>query len=174
MRENLETGDRGSLSPLFCYPIMIEREKVIQLAEERLEEGQFLVELTISASNAIHVIIDGMDGVTISKCVDVSRSIEHNLDREVEDFELQVMTAGLGQPFKIHRQFIKNENQEIEVLTNEGVKLSGKMLHVTEQGFDLEVSTKEKVEGKKSKQLITRMHNFCFEEIKEAKNIIKF
>ena len=153
---------------------MIEIEKITRLAEEKLEEEQFLVELSISASNVIHVVIDGMHGVTIGKCVEVSRNIEHNLDRDAEDFELQVMSAGLGQAFKVYRQFVKNENQEIEVLTNEGIKHSGKMLNVNEQGFDLEVSKKEKVEEKKAKQLVTRIHHFSFEEIKEAKNIIKF
>ena len=113
-------------------------------------------------------------GVNIGKCVEVSRNIEHNLDRETEDFELQVSSAGLGQPFKVYRQFVKNENREIEVLTNEGIKFVGKMLNVGETGFDLEVSKKEKVEGKKTKQMVTRVHHFDFEEIKEAKNIIKF
>lgn len=153
---------------------MIDKEKIVRLAEERLDEGQFIVELTVSASNVIHIVIDGMEGVTISKCVDVSRNVEHNLDREAEDFELQVMSAGLGQPFQIHRQFVKNENQEIEVLTVDGVKNTGKMINVSEQGFDLEVTKKEKVEGEKSKKLVTRVHHYRFEEIKEAKNIIKF
>ena len=153
---------------------MIEREKIVKLAEEKLDEGQFLVELGISASNAINVVIDGIQGVTIDKCVEVSRNIEHNLDREAEDFELQVSSAGLGLPFKVYRQFVKNENLEIEVVANDGVKHSGKMINVNEQGFDLEVNRKEKVEGKKTKQLVTRVLHFRFEEIKEAKNIIKF
>ncbi len=153
---------------------MIEKEKIVKLAEEKLDEEQFLVELTISASNAISVVIDGIHGVTISKCVEVSRNIEHNLDREVEDFELQVLSAGLGLPFKVYRQFVKNENLEIEVVANDGVKHSGKMMNVNELGFDLEVNRKEKVEGKKTKQLVTRTLHFSFEEIKEAKNIIKF
>lgn len=153
---------------------MIEKGKIIQLAEEKLDEGQFLVELGISASNVIHVVIDGIHGVTINKCVEVSRNIEHNLDRDVEDFELQVSSAGLGQPFKVYRQFVKNENCEIEIVTSEGIKHSGKMTNVNTQGFDLEVSKKEKVEGEKTKQLVTRVLHFGFEEIKEAKNIIKF
>lgn len=153
---------------------MIDKEKILRLAEEKLDEGQFIVELTVSATNVINITIDGMDGVTINKCVEVSRNVEHNLDREAEDFELQVMSAGLGQPFKIHRQFVKNENQEIEVLMTDGTKLVGKMINVSEQGFDLEVTKKEKVEGEKSKKLVTRVHPYRFEEIKEAKNIIKF
>lgn len=153
---------------------MIEKERITQLAEEKLDKGQFLVEVNISASNVIHVIIDGTNGVTINKCVEVSRNIEHNLDRETEDFELQVMSAGLGQPFKVHQQFVKNEGKEVEVVTTEGIKHSGIMMNVDTQGFDLEVTRKEKVEGQKTKQLVTRMLHFKFEEIKEAKNIIKF
>ena len=153
---------------------MIDKEKILRLAEEKLDEDQFIVELTVSATNVINIVIDGMEGVTISKCVEVSRNVEHNLDREAEDFELQVMSAGLGQPFKIYRQFVKNENQEIEVLMADGTKLVGKMINVSEQGFDLEVTKKEKVEGEKSKKLVTRVHHYRFEEIKEAKNIIKF
>ncbi len=153
---------------------MIDKEKIVPLVDEKLNDGQFLVELSISVANVIHVIIDGIEGVNINKCVEVSRNIEHNLDRELEDFELQVSSAGLGQPFKVYRQFVKNENREIEVQTKEGAKFSGKMLNVGEQGFDLEVSKKEKVEGKKAKQLVTCIHHFSFEKIKEAKNIIKF
>jgi len=152
---------------------MIEKEKIIRLAEEKLDEGQFIVEVSISAANVIHVIIDGKEGITIGKCVDVNRNIENNLDREAEDFELQVMSAGLGQPFKVYLQYVKNENKEIEVLTNEG-SYKGKMFHVNEEGFDLETCKKEKVEGKKNKQPVTRTYHFKFEEIKEAKNIIKF
>ncbi|MDX9880870.1 MAG: ribosome assembly cofactor RimP [Prolixibacteraceae bacterium] len=153
---------------------MIEKGKIIQLAEEKLDEGQFLVEVSISASNVIQVVIDGMNGVTINKCVEVSRNIEHNLDRETEDFELQVMSAGLGQPFKVYLQYVKNENREVEVATSEGVRHSGIMMNVNDLGFDLQVTKKEKGKEEKHKQLVTRILHFNFEEIKEAKNIIKF
>lgn len=153
---------------------MIDKEKVIRLAEEKLEEGQFLVEVSVSATNVIHVVIDGMHGVNIAKCVEVSRNVEHNLDRETEDFELEVASAGLGQPFKVHRQYEKNLGREIEVLGIDGLKTSGKLVQVTDQNIELEVSKKEKVEGKKTKQLVISTVSFSFEEIKEAKNIIKF
>ncbi len=153
---------------------MIEREKVIQLAEEKLDEGQFLVEVTVSSSNVIHVVIDGMQGVNIAKCVEVSRNVEHNLDRETEDFELEVASAGLGQPFKVLRQYEKNLGRDIEILKQDGTKAAGKLLQVTEAGLELEVCKKEKVEGKKTKQLVCSAVFFLFNEIKEAKNIIKF
>lgn len=153
---------------------MINKDYIQQLTEEKLSEGQFIVDIKISGSNVINITVDGMDGIKISKCVEISRNIEGNLDREEEDFELHVSSAGLGQPFTVHQQFVKNENKDIEVITKEGIKFEGKMINVTEQGFELEVSKKEKLEGKKKKQLVTTVHNFEYENIKEAKNIIKF
>jgi len=153
---------------------MIEKEKITQLVEEKLSEGQFIVEITVSANNKISVAIDSMEGIKISQCVAISRHIEKSLDRDVEDFELQVSSAGLGQPFKVYLQFVKNESQEIEVVLTDGSKLAGKLTEVNPQGFGLEIVKKEKVDGEKKKQLVHETLRFTYDEVKEAKNIIKF
>ena len=165
---------QGTEVPYFIAEKMIDKEKVIKLAEERLEEGMFLVEGSISKSNVINVFVDSMEGVTIEQCVSISRNIEFNLDRDEEDFELQVSSAGLGQPFKVFKQYEKNIGNEIEVVTNEGDKFKGILLEAEEKGFKLQTSKREKVEGHKKKQLIVREHEFEFENIKSAKNIISF
>ena len=153
---------------------MIDIEKVEKLARERLEKGMFLVEVTVSKSNAISVFVDGMDGVTIDQCIAISRNIEFNLDREVEDFELQVSSAGLGRPFKVIEQYTKSLGEKIEVLSNDGNKLVGILKEVDDNYIKLETTRKEKVEGRKKKELVVEVLTLNFEEIKSAKNIILF
>ena len=153
---------------------MIEHNKIVQLVEEKLNDEQFIVSVDISPTNQIYVLIDGMSGVKISDCVAVSRNIEGNLDREVEDFELQVSSAGLSEPFTIQKQYEKNKGKEIEVVLTDGIKLEGILKEYDEAGFELETSKREKVEGHKKKQLITRIHRIEFDQTKTVKNSIKF
>ncbi|MGV8095513.1 MAG: ribosome assembly cofactor RimP [Mangrovibacterium sp.] len=153
---------------------MIDRNLIIQLTEEKLKKDQFIVEVTVGQANQISVLLDSDIGITIDDCIKISRYIEGNLDRETEDFELQVSSAGLGQPFKIYRQYIKNLESEVEVAFMNGQKQTGILKKVDESGFDLEISKNEKVEGQKKKQLITRLQRISFDEIKTVKNIVKF
>ena len=96
---------------------MISKKKVLGLVEERIAElanGLFVVELTISATNVIHVELDKHVGnVSVNDCMSVSRNVEHNLDREEEDFELHVSSAGLDKPFRVPAQFAKNIGKEV-------------------------------------------------------------
>jgi ribosome maturation factor RimP len=153
---------------------MIEKGKIITLIEEKLTEDQFIVEVEVSPTNQISVLIDSEKGISIDDCVTISRQIEGNLDREEEDFELQVSSAGLGQPFKVFRQYTKNIGREIEVVLKDGQKMEGILKAVQETSFELESSKKEKVEGKKKKELVTSIHTIAFDEAKTVKNIIKF
>jgi ribosome maturation factor RimP len=153
---------------------MIDRNKVIRLTEEKLKADQFIVDVTVSQANQVSVLLDSETGITIDDCVQLSRHIEGNLDREEEDFELQVSSAGLGQPFKVHRQYVKNLESEIEVVFTNGQKQSGILRQVDESGFDLEITKNEKVEGKKKKQPVTQKLRILFEEAKTVKNSIKF
>jgi ribosome maturation factor RimP len=153
---------------------MIDRNLIIQLTEEKLKKDQFIVEITVGQTNQISVLLDSDTGITIDDCIKVSRHIEGNLDRETEDFELQVSSAGLGQPFKTHRQYIKNLEREVEVIFTNGQKQTGILKNADESGFDLEVSKNEKVEGQKKKQLVTRIQRISFDETKTVKNIVKF
>ena len=153
---------------------MIDKNKIRQLIEDKLSSDQFIVDLDITPSSQILVTLDGENGITIDHCVQINRVVEENLDREEDDFELQVSSAGLGQPLKVFRQFEKNLDQEMEVVLADGEKLEGILKSVDQDGFELETTKREKVEGHKKKQLITRLHRIAFDNAKTVKNIIKF
>ncbi|MEL7586852.1 MAG: ribosome assembly cofactor RimP [Prolixibacteraceae bacterium] len=153
---------------------MIDRNLIIQLIEDKLGKDQFIVDVTVGQANKINVVLDSETGISIDDCIKISRQIEGSLDREEEDFELEVSSAGLGQPFRTHRQYIKNLGAEVEVIFTNGQKQSGILRQADGSGFDLETTTKEKAEGKKKKELVTRMQRISFEETKTVKNIIKF
>ena len=153
---------------------MIDKVKIAELVNEKLADDQFLVDVTISTSNEIHIMVDSDTGISINQIVEISRHVESNLDRETEDFELSVFSAGMTEPFKLVRQYKKNVGKEIEVLLTNGQKLNGLLTGVEEQAIDLEVTTNEKIEGSKKKELVTKVHHLEYSEIKEAKKIFKF
>ncbi|MBW8332062.1 MAG: ribosome assembly cofactor RimP [Prolixibacteraceae bacterium] len=153
---------------------MIDKVKIAELVNEKLADDQFLVDVTISTSNEIHIMVDSDTGISINQIVEISRHVESNLDRETEDFELSVFSAGLTEPFRLVRQYKKNVGKEIEVLLTNGQKLNGLLIGVEEQAIDLEVTTNEKIEGSKKKELVTKVHHLEYSEIKEAKKIFKF
>lgn len=158
---------------------MLKKKEIEKLALERINEldsGLFIVEILISGNNVIQVKLDKEDGsVAIDECVSVSRNIEHNLDREKQDFELQVSSAGLDQPFRVLKQYLKNIGNEVKVHLKEKNKtIEGVLIHADEQGIQLQTTTKERVEGKKKKEIVVRDHDFSFDEIKETKIVISF
>jgi len=153
---------------------MIDKALVSQLVHSRLTEEQFLVDVSVSASNVIHIMVDSDTAISINQIVEISRFVEENLDREAEDFELSVFSAGLSEPFKLPRQYKKIIGREIDVLMATGIKMTGVLKSVQDQGIDLEVSTKEKIEGSKKKELVTKLYSIGFSEIKEAKQVLKF
>jgi ribosome maturation factor RimP len=153
---------------------MIDKIKIAELVNEKLTDDQFLVDVTVSSNNVIHVMVDSDSGISINQIVEISRFVESNLDREVEDFELSVFSAGLSEPFSLVRQYKKNIGTEIEVLLTSGQKLTGILIKADDQEIELEVTTKEKSEGSKKKELVTRVHFFKYPEIKEAKKVLKF
>ncbi len=154
---------------------MITADNIQKIAKEKLAEGtNFIVEIAIKSGNRITVLLDNDNGVSIKDCVEMSRHIESNLDREAEDFELNVMSPGLSEPFKILRQYEKNIGKQVDVVTKEGKKLTGKLLKASDLGIELENKSKERVEGKKGKQLIINNINLTFNQIKETKIVISF
>jgi len=154
---------------------MITIDSIKKLTDSKIAEGtNFIVDIAIKQGNKITVLLDNDNGVSIKDCVEMSRHIESNLDREKDDFELNVMSPGLTEPFKILRQYQKNVGKQIDVLTKEGKKLSGKLLFATEEGIELESKVKEKVESKKGKQLIINNIKLTFNQIKETKIVISF
>jgi ribosome maturation factor RimP len=157
---------------------MISKKKVLELADERMNElnsGLFVVDISISASNVIHLELDKSYGnVSINDCMSVSRNIEHNLDRESEDFELHVSSAGLDKPFRVLAQYIKNIGREVKLVTNDGKKHEGLLTAATAEEVTLEKSRMEKIEGKKKKELIVEQLVFPMTQIKETKIVISF
>jgi ribosome maturation factor RimP len=154
---------------------MITVEAIQKIADEKLAEaGNFIVDISVKPGNKIVVLLDNDKGVSIADCVAMSRHIEFNLDREKDDFELNVMSPGLSEPFKILRQYQKNIGKRVDVLTKENKKLTGKLLTATEAGIVLETKSKEKIEGKKTKQEVINNINLTFNQIKETKVVILF
>ena len=143
--------------------------------EEWLEgKDYFLVEVTVSPDDKIVVEIDHAEGVWIEDCVELSRFIESRLNREEEDFELEVGSAGIGQPFKVLQQYINHIGMEVETLTREGEKLCGVLKDADEQGFVLTVPRRIKVEGSKRPKVVEEDRAFTYEDVKYTKYLISF
>lgn len=154
---------------------MIEKKTVCQIVEEWLEGKEyFLVEVTISPDDKIVVEIDHKEGVWIEDCVDLSRYIESRLNREDEDYELEVGSAGIGQPFKVLQQYMNHVGEDVEVLTKDGRKLAGLLKAADEQHFVLTIQKKVKEEGAKRPKLVDEDLDFSYDEIKYTKYLISF
>lgn len=154
---------------------MITKEQILGLIEQKLEEkGFFLVNLDVHSGNNIQLEIDGPDGVTIKDCVDFSRQVEHNLDREEEDFELHVSSPGLDKPFRVYQQYEKNIGREVKVKKQDDQSTKGTLVEVTPEEIKVEYTFNQKVEGKKKKETITEQEIIPFNNIKETTIIISF
>ena len=154
---------------------MIDRQQVIDLTNEWLADKEyFLVDVVISKDDKITVEIDHAEGVWIEDCAELSRHIENGLSRETEDYELEVGSAGLGQPFKVIQQYQNHVGLEVEVLTKEGKKLKGILKDAQEQEFVVTVSKKEKPAGAKRPVLVEEDLQFTYDSIKYTKYIINF
>lgn len=154
---------------------MISKDSVNQIITDYLANTDYyLVDLNISGDNKISVEIDSFDGVSIDFCVELNRHIETQLDRETEDYELEVSSAGLTEPFKVIKQYEKNIGNEVEVLTKTGKKLSGVLNQVSEETFAIEIEKTEKPEGSKRKITVQEELTFHYSEVKYTKYIIRF
>ena len=137
------------------------------------ENGGFLVQLEVSPMNDINIAFDKMEGaVSITDCVALSRAIEGSLDREEDDFKLNVSSPGLSDPFKVKEQYHKNLNKQVEVKLIDGEKFKGELQGVDEEGIELFCRNKEKIEGKRT--WVETKHKFNFNNIKETKVVILF
>jgi ribosome maturation factor RimP len=154
---------------------MITEVQIFDLIKDRLEEdGVFLVSLTVAPGNKIMVSIDSMSGISIEYCIEINKLIEHSLDREIEDFELEVGSAGIGQPFKVRQQYIKHIGKIVEVIDKVGVRIKGTLSQVIDDHFIVDEEKMVKPEGKKKKELQIIQHSYKFEEVKSVKEIITF
>ncbi|MBK5195712.1 MAG: ribosome assembly cofactor RimP [Proteiniphilum sp.] len=154
---------------------MIEKELLINLTEEYLKDSpNYMVDLTAGADNSITIEIDNDQGVDISDCVALSRHLESKLDRETEDFELTVTSAGLTSPFKTKRQYKKYEGKEVEVLSRNGQKVTGLLKSSDDDGFNITITKKVKLEGAKRKTEVDEEVHFVYDEVKYTKYLIRF
>ncbi|WP_418510654.1 ribosome assembly cofactor RimP [Corallibacter sp.] len=151
------------------------RTTVEKLLSQALEERQdlFLIEMTVGGDNSIKVIIDGDNGVTVDDCVFISRAVEHNLDREEQDFSLEVASAGAASPLTNKRQFVKNIGRTLEVKTSDNV-INGNLLNATENEIVLQWKSREPKPVGKGKVTVEKQAEIAYENIVEAKVMIKF
>lgn len=154
---------------------MIDKNIVRRLVDEWLEGKEyFLVDIQISPDSKVVVEIDHADGVWIEDCVELSKFIEENLSRDEEDYELEVGSAGLGQPFKVPQQYINFIGKEVEVLDHDGRKVSGGLKSVDGNKFVVSVNEKVHVEGKKRPVKMDVDHEYDMNEVKYTKYLISF
>ena len=151
------------------------RHKVENLLKESFEENNslFLIDFTVDNSNHIKVVIDGDQGVSVNDCIAVSRKIEHNLDREEEDFSLEVLSAGVSEPLRLARQYQKNIGRTLAVTTPEG-KIEGKLVKMEDGNITLQWQAREPKPVGKGKVTVNKEAVLPIDEITEAKVIIKF
>ena len=154
---------------------MIDKNIVKRLVDEWLEGKEyFIVDIQISPESKIVVEIDHADGVWIEDCVELSKFIEKHLSRDEEDYELEVGSAGLGQPFKVPQQYINFIGKEVEVLDQDGSKVKGILKSVDGNKFIVSVNEKVRVEGKKRPVKMDVDHEYDMNEVKYTKYLISF
>jgi len=147
---------------------MIEKDHIEKLVNEFVKGTSiFIVSVKTSSANRITVLADTLKDITIDECASIHRHIEKNLDRNIEDFELQVSSPGLDMPFAVIEQYYKNEGKKVEVTDNDGEKFSGTLRNVTSGGFELETEVKVKGKGKGINEL-----SFNFDQVKATREIL--
>ena len=154
---------------------MIERDVVYQLVQEGLDGTDcFIVDVQVKPGNVIVVEIDNYTGVDIERCAALHRFLESRLDRDAEDYEMEIGSAGITSPFKVIEQYRKNVGTEVEVLSKAGVKLSGVLKSAADDGFVVTVTKKVKTETSKRKVEVEEDFTFGYDEIKYTKYLIRF
>jgi ribosome maturation factor RimP len=149
---------------------MITKDHIRKLAERHIiGTGIFLVDVRLSSTGRITVLIDRNEGVTIDDCASMSRFISSELGEAVGDFELNISSPGLEMPFLVIEQYRKNEGRLVEVVSNDGSQVKGTLMNITHGGFDLRVDTKEK-----KKEVTSVIRSFNYEDVKSVKVIISF
>ncbi|MBT8187600.1 MAG: ribosome assembly cofactor RimP [Croceitalea sp.] len=151
------------------------KDKVTHLLDKALNDRKdlFLVDFTIGADNKIRVVLDGDKGVNLADCMEISRAIEHNLDREEEDFALEVTSAGAAAPLTMPRQYNKNLGRKLEVKTQDG-KVEGVLTAADQNKIVLEWKAREPKPIGKGKHTVEKKQEIAFSQIIEAKVVLKF
>lgn len=165
-----------SHSILVLYNVyMIDKNIVKTFVDEWLQQKEyFLVDVEVTPDDRIVVEIDHKDGVWIEDCAELSRFIEEHLNRDEEDYELEVGSAGLGQPFKVVQQYVNCIGEEVEVLQKDGRKVMGTLKSVEAPSFVVTTKEKKKLEGQKRPQLVETDREFSMDDIKYCKYVLNF
>ena len=156
---------------------MIEKKTIEKAVEEWLQKGDYyLVDIEMTPDDRIIIEIDHADGVWIEDCADLSRHLQETLGEELGDYELEVGSAGIGQPFKVMRQYVNHIGKEVEVLQKNGQKVQGILKEVDETAATFVVTVKEKqqVEGKKRPVLVDVDKAFAVSDVKYCKYLLNF
>lgn len=154
---------------------MIDKKALTNIIEAGLKDSDiFLVDVIINPGNAIVVEIDSATGTSIDECIRLTRLVEENFDRDKEDYELEVGSAGLTSPFKIKAQYDKNIGNDVEVLSGDGRKIKGILKEVNDTDFVVTTTKKVKLEGSKRPTEIEEDETFKYSEIKYTKYLMQF
>jgi ribosome maturation factor RimP len=154
---------------------MIGKETIYRLVEEKLAtSANYVVDVLVKPDNRIIVEIDNDEAIRIDDCAELSRYLEANLDREIEDYELEVSSAGLTSPFKTLRQYKKNIGNEVELQLKSGHKQTGILQAADEKGLTLSVKRQAQPQGSKRKKNVEEEQSYTFDEIKQTRYILRF
>jgi len=156
---------------------MIDKNIIKTTVEEWLQQGDYyLVDVEMTPDGRIVIEIDHADGVWIEDCADLSRYLQEKLGDELGEYELEVGSAGIGQPFKVVQQYRNHVGKEVEVLQQDGKKLQGILVAVSDDGTQFTISTKEKqhVEGKKRPVLTEVEKTYDIGGVKYCKYLLNF
>ncbi|MDP4209500.1 MAG: ribosome assembly cofactor RimP [Bacteroidota bacterium] len=154
---------------------MITDKLISEIVNNAISQSElFIVDITVKAGNKILVLADSPNGISIDECAMISRAIEQHLNRDVEDFELEVSSPGLSQPFKVIQQFQKNIGRQVEVILKDSDKHYGKLISAENGSFTVETKERVKLEGKKKAEQVIQQHIINLDEVKSTKVVINF
>lgn len=154
---------------------MLKKQDIINLTEEHLKgSDKFIVDIKVLPGNKIEVFIDSPNHIAIADCVALSRHIEGNLDREKEDFELQISSPGATEPFRVLQQYKKYVGTKVKTVTLEGQKHEGVLLSADDNGIVIEETRREKKPVGKGNHTVVEKITLTYNQIKETKSVLPF
>ena len=170
---------QGADSPLILCTVinkyMKKSEIIDALESEIVARGLYIIDVTVSKDNDVEVTIESEEGkVELEDCVEISRFFETKFDRETEDYSLTVTSAGLDQPFKVLKQYIKSIGKKVEVQLKGGKKMVAVLEAADEESLTLKYSQKETVEGKKKKEIVEHVDRFTMDQVNAVRPFVEF
>ena len=170
---------QGADSPLILCTVINKYMKISEIIDaidsEIVARGLYIIEVTVSKDNDVEVTIESEEGkVELEDCVAISRFFETKFDRETEDYSLTVTSAGLDQPFKVLRQYLKAVGKKVEVQLRGGKKMVAVLEAADEESITLKYSQKEAVEGKKKKEIVEHVDRFTMDQVNSVRPFVEF